>query len=106
MGWMFWGEAGKYPRGITDVRDLLREFKALNPDVFLGGTYYADAVLFVRTAKELDFNPKAMVLHRRSEQSQICGRSGRGRQLRDGSHPVGVVDDVRRGLLRLSVELR
>ena len=56
------GRAGKYPRGVTDVRDLLQAFKALNPDVFLGGTYYADAVLFVRTAKELDFNPKAMVL--------------------------------------------
>ena len=56
------GEVGAYPRGITDVRDLLQAFKALNPDVFLGGTYHEDAVLFVRTAKELDFNPQAMVL--------------------------------------------
>ena len=56
------GEVGEYPRGITDVRDVLQAFRALNPDVFLAGTYYEDAVLFVRTAKELDFNPKAMVL--------------------------------------------
>ena len=56
------GEVGEYPRGVTDVSDILQAFKALNPDVFLGGTYYEDAVLFVRTAKELDFNPKAMVL--------------------------------------------
>ena len=56
------GDAGRYLRGTTDVRDLLQEFKALNPDVVLGGTYYEDAVLFVRTAKELDFNPRAMVL--------------------------------------------
>ena len=56
------GEVETYPRGITDVSDILQAFKDLNPDVFLGGTYYEDAVLFVRTAKELDFNPKAMVL--------------------------------------------
>ena len=56
------GEVGTYPRGTTDVSDILQAFKDLNPDVFLGGTYYEDAVLFVRTARELDFNPKAMVL--------------------------------------------
>ena len=56
------GEVGEYPRGVTNVRDLLQQFKVLDPDVFLGGTYYEEAVLFVRTAKELDFNPKAMVL--------------------------------------------
>ena len=56
------GEVGTYPRGTTDVRDILQAFKDLNPDVFLGATYHEDAVLFVRTAKELDFNPKAMVL--------------------------------------------
>ena len=56
------GEVGAYPRGVTDVSDILQAFKALNPDVFLGGTYYEDAVLLVRTARELDFNPKAMVL--------------------------------------------
>lgn len=56
------GEAGTYPRGVTDLTHLMQAFKDLNPDVFLGGTYLADAVLFVRTAKTLDFNPKAMVL--------------------------------------------
>ena len=56
------GEVGTYPRGTTDVSDILQAFKDLNPDVFLGGTYYEDAVLLVRTARELDFNPKAMVL--------------------------------------------
>ena len=55
-------EVRKYPTGATDVRALLQEFKVLNPDVFLAGTYYDDAVLFVSMAKELDFNPKAMVL--------------------------------------------
>ena len=51
-----------YPRGTSDVSDILMAFKGLNPDVFLGGVYYEDALRFVRTAKELDFSPKAMVL--------------------------------------------
>ena len=51
-----------YPRDATDVTDILSELKELDPDVFVGGGYFDDALLFVRTAKELDFNPKAMVL--------------------------------------------
>ena len=51
-----------YPRDATDVTDILMELKELDPDVFVGGGYFDDALLFVRTAKELDFNPKAMVL--------------------------------------------
>ena len=52
----------KYPQDVDDVASVLSKFKDLNPDVFLGAGYYNDALLFVRTAKELDFNPKAMVL--------------------------------------------
>ena len=51
-----------YPRDVADVTDILSELKELDPDVFVGGGYFDDALLFVRTAKELDFNPKAMVL--------------------------------------------
>ena len=51
-----------YPRDATDVTDILSELKELDPDDFVGGGYFDDALLFVRTAKELDFNPKAMVL--------------------------------------------
>ena len=52
----------KYPQDISDVSGLLSEFNALNPDVFIGAGYFNDAVLFATTAKEIDFNPKAMVL--------------------------------------------
>ena len=48
---------GSYPRDATDVTDILSELKELDPDVFVGGGYFDDALLFVRTAKELDFNP-------------------------------------------------
>ena len=56
------GDVGTYPRGVTDLTHIIREFKDLNPDVFLGGTYLNDAILFVSTAEKLEFNPKAMVL--------------------------------------------
>ena len=51
-----------YPQDVTDVSDIVTSFKALDPDVLVGAGYFKDAVLFVRTAKELDFNPKATVL--------------------------------------------
>lgn len=52
----------KYPQDISDVSALLSKFNALDPDVFVGAGYFNDAVLFTSTAKEIDFNPKAMVL--------------------------------------------
>ena len=52
----------EYPQDISDVSGLLSEFNALDPDVFIGAGYFSDAVLFTTTAREIDFNPKAMVL--------------------------------------------
>ena len=51
-----------YPQDVTDVSGIVSSFKDLDPDVFVGAGYLKDAVLFVRTAKEFDFNPKATVL--------------------------------------------
>ncbi len=51
-----------YPQDVTDVSGIVSRFKALEPDVFIGGGYFNDTVLFVRAAKELDFNPKATVM--------------------------------------------
>ena len=51
-----------YPQGVEDVRGIISEFKELSPDVFVGGGHFNDALLFIKTAKELDFNPQAMVL--------------------------------------------
>ena len=51
-----------YPQDGADAAGIVSRFKALEPDVFLVGGYFNDAVLFVRTAKELDFNPKATVM--------------------------------------------
>ena len=51
-----------YSQDITDVTGILSGLKDLDPDVFLGAGYFNDALLFVRAAKALDFNPAAMVL--------------------------------------------
>ena len=51
-----------YPQDVTDVSGIVSGFKDLEPDVFIGGGYFNDTVLFVRAARELDFNPKATVM--------------------------------------------
>ena len=51
-----------YPQDATDVSGIVSSLKDLDPDVLVGVGYFHDATLFVRTAKELDFNPKATVL--------------------------------------------
>ena len=51
-----------YPVNVADVSGIMSKFKELDPDIFIGGGHFNDAVLFIRAAKELDFNPKAMVI--------------------------------------------
>ncbi|MCY4114647.1 MAG: amino acid ABC transporter substrate-binding protein [Chloroflexi bacterium] len=51
-----------YSQDITDVTDIVSRLRDLEPDVFLGAGYFNDALLFVRAAKALDFDPAAMVL--------------------------------------------
>ena len=51
-----------YEQGISDVSGIVSRFKDMNPDVFVGGGYYDDTVLFVEASRTLGFNPEAMVL--------------------------------------------
>ncbi|GAP62065.1 branched-chain amino acid transport system substrate-binding protein [Ardenticatena maritima] len=51
-----------YPKDVADVSGIMSKFKDLNPDIFVGGGHFNDALLFVRSAKELDFVPKAMLI--------------------------------------------
>jgi branched-chain amino acid transport system substrate-binding protein len=51
-----------YPVEVADVSAIMTKFRDLEPDVFVGGGHYNDALLFVNAAKELGFNPKAMVI--------------------------------------------
>jgi branched-chain amino acid transport system substrate-binding protein len=47
-----------YPLGVKDLAPLLRGFKALQPDAFIGITYPPDTLLASRQAREAGFNPK------------------------------------------------
>ena len=51
-----------YPKDVADVSGIMTKFRDLDPDVFVGGGHFNDALLFTRAAKELDFNPKAMII--------------------------------------------
>jgi len=51
-----------YPKDVADVSGIMTKFRDLEPDVFVGGGHFNDALLFTRAAKELNFNPKAMVI--------------------------------------------
>jgi branched-chain amino acid transport system substrate-binding protein len=52
----------KYPKDIQDVSAIMTKFRDLDPDLFVGGGHYNDAVLFVNAAKELGFDPEAMLI--------------------------------------------
>jgi len=51
-----------YPKDVQDVSAIMTKFRDLNPDVFVGGGHYNDAVLFVNSAEELGFAPEGMLI--------------------------------------------
>lgn len=50
----------RFPSNVVDLTAMFTSFRELSPDLFIGLGYYSDAILFVRTAKELGFSPDAM----------------------------------------------
>ncbi len=53
-----------YPAAtISDASAEVTQLKIWNPDVVLAASYLADSILFQRTYKELDFNPKLILVH-------------------------------------------
>ncbi len=51
-----------YPKDIQDASAIMTKFRELDPDVFIGGGHYNDAVLFVNAAQELGFVPDGMLI--------------------------------------------
>jgi branched-chain amino acid transport system substrate-binding protein len=51
-----------YPANVTDVTAMFTNFRELEPDLFIGGGHFNDAVLFINTAKELGFDPDAFLI--------------------------------------------
>ncbi|MEX2148320.1 MAG: ABC transporter substrate-binding protein [Candidatus Rokuibacteriota bacterium] len=50
-----------YRDKATNLDAEVGRLKAANPDVFLPSSYTNDAILFVRTARNLDYNPKMIL---------------------------------------------
>jgi branched-chain amino acid transport system substrate-binding protein len=50
-----------YRAKTTSLDAEVGKLKAANPDVFLPTSYTSDAILFVKTAKNLDYNPKILI---------------------------------------------
>lgn len=51
-----------YPEGTQDVTEMFIAFAEQHPDLFIGGGHFQDAVLFIETAKVVDFNPSAFLI--------------------------------------------
>ena len=51
----------KYRSRSTSLTTELQQLKAANPDVWMPTSYQTDAILFTRTAQELDYNPKMII---------------------------------------------
>lgn len=51
-----------YPANVADVSAIITKFRDLEPDVFVGGGHFNDALLFVSASQELGFVPGAMVI--------------------------------------------
>jgi branched-chain amino acid transport system substrate-binding protein len=50
-----------YRAASTTLTAEVQKLKAANPDVWLPTSYQSDAILFTRTARELDWNPKMII---------------------------------------------
>lgn len=50
-----------YRAKTTSLTSEVQVIKGAAPDVFLPSSYTSDAMLFLRTAKELDYNPKLLI---------------------------------------------
>lgn len=46
----------------ADLTAIITKFRDMNPDVFIGAGHFNDSIAFVRSAQELGFTPKAMML--------------------------------------------
>lgn len=51
-----------YPVDPTDLTPIISKFRDLDPDVFIGGGHYVDAVLFMNASEDVGFDPDGMLI--------------------------------------------
>lgn len=82
---------GEYTVGTRDLSDLILRARAAGAELVLGVPTPPDGITLVRQMKELDFNPKALLLIRAPDApawSQSLGRDGDYTLLMPGWHPA------------------
>ncbi|MBI4270722.1 MAG: ABC transporter substrate-binding protein [Candidatus Rokubacteria bacterium] len=72
----------QYRARSTSLQSEVQRLKAANPDVWMPTSYQTDAILFVRTSRELDYNPKMIMAqdsgHISSDFVKQVGREAEG----------------------------
>ena len=51
-----------YPANPTDLTPIISKFRELEPDIFIGGGHYVDAVLFLNASEDVGFTPDGMLI--------------------------------------------
>jgi branched-chain amino acid transport system substrate-binding protein len=76
----------QYRSRSTSLQSEVQRLKAANPDVWMPTSYQTDAILFVRTSRELDYNPKMIMAqnsgHISSDFVQQVGKEAEGTMTR------------------------
>jgi branched-chain amino acid transport system substrate-binding protein len=76
----------QYRSRSTSLQSEVQRLKAANPDVWMPTSYQTDAILFVRTSRELDYNPKMIMAqnsgHISSDFVQQVGKDAEGTMTR------------------------
>ena len=72
----------QYRARSTSLQSEVQRLKAANPDVWMPTSYQTDAILFVRTSRELDYNPRMIMAqdsgHISSDFVKQVGREAEG----------------------------
>ncbi|PYN21871.1 MAG: hypothetical protein DMD76_20940 [Candidatus Rokuibacteriota bacterium] len=72
----------QYRARATSLQSEVQRLKATNPDVWMPTSYQTDAILFVKTGKDLDYNPKMIMAqnagHISSDFVKEAGREAEG----------------------------
>jgi branched-chain amino acid transport system substrate-binding protein len=76
----------QYRARATSLLSEIQKLKAANPDVWMPTSYQTDAILFVKTSKEVDYNPKMIMAqnagHISSDFVQAVGKEAEGTMTR------------------------
>jgi len=76
----------QYRSRSTSLMAEVQKLKAANPDVWMPTSYQTDAILFVKTSKEVDYNPKMIMAqnagHISSDFVQAVGKEAVGTMTR------------------------